>query len=520
MRFPLYSKILLCFFLNLAVLVAVFLLLFRFQFHFGLNSLLTSKVGERIGAVSEWIASELRENPRENWNGVLARASNAYHVKFLLFGYDNNQIAGETVALPPEIRASLLEMRPPIPADDRPRPPLDGERDFRQDDPPPDERFAPPAGRPRETKPAVHLRNLIRTTNPNRYWVLVHIPLNTFTGPRQVPATLMTVSESLSAGGLFFDFKPLLFAVACVFVFSVLFWLPLVGGVTRSIATMTRATGCIAEGRFETRVPITRRDELGSLGEAVNRMASRLAGFVNGQKRFLGDIAHELCSPLARMQIALAILEERAGVEQREYVADVREEVEQMSGLVNELLSFSKASLGGKNVALKPVFLSEITQHILTRENRLKGGVVVDVPPGLAVLADPELLSRAIGNVIRNAIRYANPVNAGTGARNYTYRPKQLGDGKPAGPIVVTAHKDGGHVVLTIADNGPGIPDAALAQIFDPFYRVDTSRARETGGVGLGLAIVKTCVESCGGTVTCRNREPSGLEVTIKLQAG
>jgi two-component system sensor histidine kinase CpxA len=75
----------------------------------------------------------------------------------------------------------------------------------------------------------------------------------------------------------------------------------------------------------------------------------------------------------------------------------------------------------------------------------------------------------------------------------------------------------GGEIILTISDSGPGIPPEALAQIFDPFYRVDVSRARETGGTGLGLAIVKTCIESCGGRVSCHNREPHGLSVAITL---
>jgi len=72
---------------------------------------------------------------------------------------------------------------------------------------------------------------------------------------------------------------------------------------------------------------------------------------------------------------------------------------------------------------------------------------------------------------------------------------------------------------VTVADSGPGVPEAELGQIFDPFYRLDTSRNSATGGVGLGLAIVKTCVESCRGTVVCQNRQPSGFEVTLRLPA-
>ena len=89
-------------------------------------------------------------------------------------------------------------------------------------------------------------------------------------------------------------------------------------------------------------------------------MSARLREFFTGQKRFLGDIAHELCSPLARMEMALGILDQRADEKQRAYVADVREEVRHMSGLVNELLSFSKAGVRGRNVELSAVPLAEL----------------------------------------------------------------------------------------------------------------------------------------------------------------
>jgi two-component system sensor histidine kinase CpxA len=107
------------------------------------------------------------------------------------------------------------------------------------------------------------------------------------------------------------------------------------------------------------------------------------------------------------------------------------------------------------------------------------------------------LLTRALANLIRNAIRYA---------------------GK-AGPIKIAGEQRGKQVVLSVLDNGNGIPEAELRKIFDPFYRLDVSRDRQTGGVGLGLAIVKTCVEACQGTVVATNRAPHGLQVTITLTA-
>ncbi len=225
-------------------------------------------------------------------------------------------------------------------------------------------------------------------------------------------------------------------------------------------------------------------------------MAARLEGFVGGQKRFLGDIAHELCSPLARAQMALSILEQNGGPDDQTAITDVREEIELMSNLVNELLSFSKAAIGAK-IKLQAVPLRPLVEKASARESGNGAQVKIAVPETLQAMAEPELLLRSVANLVRNALHYAGE----------------------AGPVVISAAQADGKIALSVADSGPGVPPEALAQVFDPFYRVDPSRARETGGVGLGLAIVKTCVESCGGTVTARNREPSGLEVTITLNA-
>jgi two-component system sensor histidine kinase CpxA len=225
-------------------------------------------------------------------------------------------------------------------------------------------------------------------------------------------------------------------------------------------------------------------------------MAERLAGLVAGQKRFLGDVAHELCSPLAKLRVSLAILEQRTGQDQKTYLASAEDEAAHMANLVNELLSFSKASFAAHSAPLRPVNLREAADRAIRREAPAGAAVQVEIPHDFLVQADPELLTRALANLLRNAIRYAGP----------------------AGPITLAASRQGNQAHITVSDHGPGVPPADLARIFDPFYRVDPSRDRATGGVGLGLAIVKTCVEVCGGAVTCRNLHPTGLEVAIRLQ--
>ncbi len=479
LRFPLLAKILGWFFLNLVVLGVVFYVVFSVQLRLGLDSLLAGRAGERIRAVSDVIVGELKGKPISDWGGVLKNFESAYKVQFFLFRNDGTQAAGEVVELPKDVAEKVTERRA-------------GDGGGR----------GPPLGRGlgRRLELAASTPQpafVLHSGKPAHYWVGVRLPLTDESQSRPCPIILLFASDSLRAGGLFFDVTPWLVVGFGALIFSVLFWIPLVRNFTRSISEITHATEQIAEGCFDARVDEARGDELGRLGLAINRMAGRLSGFVTGHKRFLGDIAHELCSPIARMQVALGILEERADEKQKAYVADVREEVQHISSLVNELLSFSKAGLQQKEVKLEPVNLASLARRVITREAADESQIQMQIDAQLLVLAESELLSRALANLIRNSLRYAGH----------------------AGPITLSAAAKDGRVILTVVDQGPGVPEAALQQIFDPFFRGEPSRSRETGGIGLGLAIVKTCVEACQGTVTAKNRQPAGLQVEIALKA-
>jgi two-component system sensor histidine kinase CpxA len=307
-------------------------------------------------------------------------------------------------------------------------------------------------------------------------------------------AILLVASDSFTGHGLFFDPTPWLVIAGVVIVVSILFWFPLLRGITRNVAQMTDATEAIANERFEVRVNQTRSDELGRLGAAINQLAHRLSGFVHGQKRFLGDISHELNSPLARMQFALDLLELKSGEASRPYVNDVREEIELMSRLVAELIDYSRAGIKGARIETQRIPLKPLVEEIAEREAKSPLRVTIDVAPEVAVLAQRELLGRALGNIIRNALRHGGE-----------------------GPVVVSSAARNGHLLVTVTDEGPGVPEGDLGRLFDPFFRVDDSRTRESGGSGLGLAIVRSCVEACGGTVTAANRQPKGFAVTMTL---
>jgi len=487
-HFPLYAKILLWFFLNLALLAVLFWVPFRAQFRTGPDWFVPRDASDRIDAVSDIILHELGQEAPAQWSGTLHTFDSGYHnqVRFLAFDGHGQQVAGDAMDMPDEIRQRLIGPPGPHQRPEQEMEPL-------SDEPPHEPRHEPPPDFARYPRP----KFMSHTKDPSRYWVIVRTMLQAPDQRRPSPLNLVLVSDTLGAGGLFFEIGPWINMGLAAVALSALLWFPLLRGINRSIAQMTQATRRIAEGRFETRVAEGRRDELGDLGRAVNQMAERLAGLVAGQKRFLGDVAHELCSPLAKLRVSLGILEQRAGEEHKDYIARAEEEAAHIAGLVNELLSFSKASLAAPPAQLRPVNVLDTVEKAVRREVPDEMQIKLEIPGDVWVRADAELLTRALANLLRNAVRYAGE----------------------AGPITIAARREQDTVQIGVADCGPGVPASDLPRLFDPFYRADASRDRATGGVGLGLAIVKTCVESCGGAVVCRNLEPAGLEVTIRLPA-
>ena len=244
---------------------------------------------------------------------------------------------------------------------------------------------------------------MLQTSAPTCYWVGVRIPVADGEQPRRLQTTLLAASPSLGGGGLFVDARPWLFVALVAVLLSALLWVPFVRGLTRSIGELTGATERIAEGQFDVQVKAKRRDELGRLGHAVNRLAGRLGGFVTGQKRFLGDVAHELCSPLVRLQMALGILEEHADQRQRPCLEDLRAEAQEMSQLVNELLALSKAGLKPADIKRMPVDVLEVVRRVTGRQAGETAELAIDVPPGLKALAEPDLLARALRSEIGRA---------------------------------------------------------------------------------------------------------------------
>lgn len=474
-RFSLFTKIMLWFFLNLLFLALVLIFVFNSELRFS-----PGFSPNRLEALARLITDETLDKTRTERDEILERFTEVYQVEFFIFDDSANQLAGRETALPEQVSKALTSIRAPGP----PMPQRDSANSSSN---------LRPSGRP----PSPHF--YVYAGEPPLYWI--GQPIFIFEKDKTEPtrARLIVASESMTGYGLFFNPMPWIVLALVVFGGSTLFWMPFVRNITRSVRQLTRATEKIAREDFDVRVGDKRTDELGRLGSAINRLASRLSGFVSGQKRFMGDISHELNSPLARMQFALSILEDRVTEENRPYVEDVKEEVALMTKLVGELLTYSKAGIKAKHIKLEQVRLKPLLEQVVERENLNENAEIkIEVEEDATASAQPDLLVRAVSNVVRNAIRYAGN----------------------AGEITVAAHKNGdGFVHLTVADHGAGVPDDELINMFDPFHRIETDRARQSGGSGLGLAIVKTCVEACEGQVTARNLDPHGFKIAIKLKA-
>jgi two-component system, OmpR family, sensor histidine kinase CpxA len=476
--------------LNLMLLGVVLVVFARSQFQFSPESLLLGPARDRIVAIADSFSLQLENTPSNAREPLFASYAQRYNADIFLTNPQGGAMLEQSPMIGPEIELSRelidkIERAAPPPRRPFPPPPRKGDDDN-----------GPPFPPPRQASPS-ESAFLVITHNPTRYWAGARIPVRISEFDEQRPGILLLRSSSMFNTSLFFDWRLWIAVALCLVGVSVLCWLPFVRGLTRSISEMDRVTKQIAEGHFDIQVASQRGDELGDLGVQINQMAARLQSFVKNQKRFLGDIAHELCAPIARIQFALGILEQKAAEAHQADVATLHDEIQEMSGLVNELLSFSKAGMNPEAAIVTAVSVRQVVERAIAREAFSGVQIEANVPPDLVAMANEAHLVRALSNVLRNAIRYAGS----------------------AGPITINAQREGAAVLLTVADCGPGLPEAELEEVFAPFYRPEASRTRESGGAGLGLAIVKSCVELCRGTVKCRNRQPSGLEVTIRLNA-
>jgi two-component system sensor histidine kinase CpxA len=234
-------------------------------------------------------------------------------------------------------------------------------------------------------------------------------------------------------------------------------------------------------------------------------MADRLEKSVKAQARLLNDISHELRSPLARLNVALGLSRQRSGPEAQSSLERIELEANRLNELIGRLLTIARLESGDQAMQKVPIRLQdlirEIAQDAEFEAQSRKCHVNVSQMDDCAVMGNLSLLRSAIENVVRNAIHYTREgtdVQIRSECRQGT---------------------TGTEAVIKISDSGPGVPEEALDKLFQPFYRIDDARGRQTGGVGLGLAITERAVRLHGGTIQASNRAEGGLMIEIRLPA-
>ncbi|MDO9509311.1 MAG: ATP-binding protein [Thermovirgaceae bacterium] len=273
--------------------------------------------------------------------------------------------------------------------------------------------------------------------------------------------------------------------------------------ITQPVQGLQHTVSGLAEGDLGQRVSeaiTARRDELGDLARNVNVMAARLEEMVASQHRLIRDISHELRSPLTRLGLALELSEMKdSPIDKGVLFERMERETHRIRSMVNQLLDLSYMETAKRQVNEEvidlPSLLSDIRNDVLIEAEHSHCGIILATPDAAIMNGRMDLLRSAFENVIRNAIAYT----------------------EPGSDVTVTLKLVGEQFALTVTDMGSGVPEADLHHLFDPFYRVDSARARETGGVGLGLAITERAIRLHGGTITATNRQGGGLCITILL---
>lgn len=489
-RFPLLAKVAAWLAVHLLVLAVAFAAFVGWQLRLGLDSLLTGATGERLESLGTAISTELAEAEETEWAAIIASRVSPYGLEGFIRMERKIRPDFEETEIPRDVMERAKKMLPPPQKSGGPRPPPGPPRGM--DGPPrhPGRGFGPPEGI--DSTRALFLAKDDAGAN---YWAALDIPIPEGGRGRMRHGVLFLKSSDASARGLFFDYRPWLFGGLAVLVLSIAMWTPFVLGITGYAGRISRATEKIADGHFDTKIGATRNDELGKAGESIEEMSARLGHLISGQKRFLGDVSHELCAPLARMRTGLGILRNGADGKQTGRLDSIEEDAEELSALVSELLAFTKTNSAA--VVIETVPLAGLCRELVARE--LDGHEAdCSVPDDLSVKADRKLLARAIQNVMRNCHRHA-----GTDCK-----------------VSISAVSAGAIVTLLIGDNGPGVAEGELAKLFEPFYRPDKSRTRDTGGTGLGMAIVESSIRACGGKVSAEKSTMGGLLVRMVLPKG
>jgi two-component system, OmpR family, sensor histidine kinase CpxA len=293
-------------------------------------------------------------------------------------------------------------------------------------------------------------------------------------------------------------------AVAIAISGIVCFWLARY--LSAPIVRLRNAAQEVAGGNLAARAgkQITHRhDEIAELERDFDQMAAQIESLMCAQKRLISDVSHEFRSPLTRINLAAELIRNVNSPAVRTAIARIEQETKRLDGMISNLLTLSKIDAGESLADTKTIDVADLLQQIVADadfEARLRNcHVVLHRSEDCTTVGSPDLLRSAVENAIRNAIRYT---------AEHTDVEVSL---------TCKANGAASTAILAVRDHGPGVPESSLEELFRPFFRLDESRERSTGGVGLGLAIAQRAVKLHRGEIKAHNRSGGGLEVMISF---
>ncbi|MDD3145999.1 MAG: HAMP domain-containing sensor histidine kinase [Candidatus Riflebacteria bacterium] len=270
----------------------------------------------------------------------------------------------------------------------------------------------------------------------------------------------------------------------------------------KPIIELRTASHSFARGNLKTRITgkaIDRFDEIGDLAADFNDMAEKIEKLIGSQRRLFSDISHELRSPLARLQLSLELLQKKSSDADQQMLARIGREISRMNALIEELLQFSKLESGEVGGTTRAISLQSILKRVCNDagfEGRSRNcSVRLLTDEDITISGIPNLIERAIENILRNAVKFS---------------PKDS-------EVTLKLQRSGSDAQITITDRGPGIPEEELQKVFAPFYCLSEDRNPQKNGIGLGLAIAQRAIKFHNGQITLKNNPDGGLIATVTL---
>ena len=269
-------------------------------------------------------------------------------------------------------------------------------------------------------------------------------------------------------------------------------------GMTSPLREMAAAARKMADGNWRGRVTDTSADEVGELARAFNAMAAELAVVDRMRKDLIANVSHELRTPISALQARLENLVDGVEAPDPELLGSMLDQTERLGRLVAQLLDLSRLESGAVPLRRELVEVGPLLDAVAAEARLQAPGRRIEtsvVPGDLSVLADADRVHQVLANLTDNALRH----------------------GPADSPVRLAAASADRHVVLTVSDEGPGIPDAEAERVFERFYRADSVRPGSSGGAGLGLSIARWIVDLHGGDIRARTDQPSGCSMVCRL---